>query len=106
MLSDELTCRDLFPLELLRKNVEVLLFVGAWCAKQENPLTSLSLDLLQDELERVRRAAHYDLPDQIFKQLVDLVIVQIRFNGLHEVHLLHFVHADFLSFLNFNDYKT
>lgn len=51
------------------------------------------LDLLEKELEGVLGASDNQLLEEVLKQLVDLVVVQVTFNRLHVVELLHLVHG-------------
>ena len=88
----ELARRDLFELELLSNYIQASLFPSARRAQQKYSLAPVGLDLLEDEFEWFLGTADHDLSDKFFKQLVDLVLVEIGFNGLHEVHLLHLIH--------------
>ena len=55
------------------------------------------LDLLEKELEGVLGASDNQLLEEVLKQLVDLVVVQVTFNRLHVVELLHLVHILYSS---------
>ena len=99
VLPDQHARRDLLPLELLGERLEHSLLLSAGRAKQKDPLASAGLDFLQDELVGVLGACDHDLPDQVLEQLVYLVLVQIRLNGLHEVHFLHFIHLPYYTIL-------
>ncbi len=95
VLSEELASRNAFPLEVLRKGLQVFLAAGAGRSHQENTSHLLHLDLLKNELHGVLGTGHDKLLKQILEKLVNLVLVQVLLNRLHVVELLHFLHFRF-----------
>ena len=57
-------------------------------------LTLIHLDLLEEELMRVIRARNNELLEQVFKELIHLILFEIVLNRLHVVEFLHLIHVD------------
>ena len=92
VLAEQLASADALPLEVLGDSFKVLLTAAAGSAKKENTADLVHLDLLQEELEGVLGAGNDELLEEVFEELVDLVLLEVLLNRLHVVELLHLVH--------------
>ena len=92
VLAEQLASADTLPLEVLGDSFKVLLTAAARSAKKENTADLVHLDLLQEELEGVLGAGNDELLEEVFEELVDLVLLEVLLNRLHVVELLHLVH--------------
>ena len=93
VLAEQLASADALPLEVLGDSFKVLLTAATGSAKKENTADLVHLDLLQEELEGVLGAGNDELLEEVFEELVDLVLLEVLLNRLHVVELLHLIHV-------------